>query len=95
LEEGLREISNGFIRTLIKTYLEEIDKEVIADKTGRKKRSIVVERRNDNSSVFTGYIYPVENVAGLESYEKYLCLWHRIWRIILWKHHMIRAAGML
>lgn len=88
LEDGLKDISNEFIRTLIKTYLEEIDNEVLADKAGRKKRGIVVERRDEKRSVFTnfgwvdfertyfkdkvnqGYVYPVDRVAGLESYER-------------------------
>ena len=55
LEEELKDISNEFIRSLIKTYFEEIDKEVLADKAGRKKRGIIVERRDEKRSVFTSF----------------------------------------
>ena len=55
LEEGLKEISDEFIRSTIKTYLEEIDKEVAKDKAGRKKRGLVVERRDENRNVFTRF----------------------------------------
>lgn len=55
LEEGLKELSDDFIRSMIKAYLEEIDKEVVADKVGRKKRGLVVERRDESRKVFTRF----------------------------------------
>lgn len=48
IETSLKEKTNVFILNMIKTYLEQLDQEIVKDKAGRRKKGIVVERRDDN-----------------------------------------------
>lgn len=58
LEDGLKELSNEFIRKMIKAYLEKVDQAVLEDKKGRKELGLAVERRADRRTVYTkaGYV---------------------------------------
>lgn len=55
METGLKQISDRFIRNIIKTYLEEIDHQIKADKKGRKQKGLVVERRDEERTVYTKF----------------------------------------
>jgi hypothetical protein len=55
MEKELKECSNKFLREVMKTYLEEIDRQIAADKAGRKEKGVVVERRNEARTVYTGF----------------------------------------
>lgn len=55
MEKGLKVSSDKFLREVMKTYLEEIDREIAADKVGRKQKGLVVERRNEERTVYTGF----------------------------------------
>lgn len=55
LEEGFKEISNNFLTEIMKVYLESIDECVAKDKAGRKKRGLVVERRNEERTIYTQF----------------------------------------
>jgi hypothetical protein len=55
LEEGFKEISEDFIRGTTKAYLEGIDEAVAEDKVGRRKRGLVVERRDEERSIYTRF----------------------------------------
>lgn len=75
------------VRGLLTACYEQKDAELLADKTGRKKAGLVVERRGDVRQVVTqlgvvsyhrtyyashsgGYCYPIDQVVGLESYQR-------------------------
>ena len=53
LETGLETITNDFILNMMKIYLENLDKEIKADKKWRKENGIVVERNNDKREIVT------------------------------------------
>ena len=55
LEEGIKEISEEFIKGMIKAYLEGIDEAIAEDKAGRRRRGLVVERRDEGRSIYTGF----------------------------------------
>ncbi len=55
MENGLKESSDKFIRDVIKTYLEETDRQIASDKIGRKQKGLVVERRNEERTVYTKF----------------------------------------
>jgi len=55
MEKGLKESSDKFLREMIKTYLEETDRQIIEDKAGRKQKGLVVERRNEERTVYTRF----------------------------------------
>jgi len=55
METGLKETSNRFIRNIIKAYLEETDRQITADKKGRKQRGLVVERKDEERTVYTRF----------------------------------------
>jgi len=88
LEEGFKEISDNFLTGIMKAYLEGIDECVVNDKASRRRRGLVVERRNEKRTIYTQfggmtyfrayyrdkrekeYVYPIDKVAGIESYER-------------------------
>jgi len=43
----------SFIREIVKAYLELVDEVILKDKTSRKQRGLVVERRDNKRSVYT------------------------------------------
>lgn len=55
MEKGLKENSDKFLRDIIKTYLEETDRQIAADKAGRRQKGLVVERRNEERTVYTRF----------------------------------------
>ena len=55
LETGLETITNDFILNMMKIYVENLDKEIKADKKWRRKNGIVVERNNDKREIFTKF----------------------------------------
>ena len=75
------------VRGLLTACYEQKDAELLADKAGRKRAGLVVERRGDARQVVTqlgvvtyhrtyyacregGYSYPIDDVVGLESYQR-------------------------
>ena len=55
LETGLETITNDFILNMMKIYVENLDKEIKADKKWRRKNGIVVERNSDKREIFTKF----------------------------------------
>ena len=55
MEKVLQGSSEKFLRELIKTYLEETDRQIAADKAGRKQKGYIVERRNQERTVYTKF----------------------------------------
>jgi hypothetical protein len=55
LETGLETITFDFIINMMKIYVENLDKEIKADKKWRRKNGIVVERNNDKREIFTKF----------------------------------------
>jgi len=55
MEKDLKESSDKFIREIMKTYLEQIDQQIAEDKSGRKQKGLVVERRNEERTVYTRF----------------------------------------
>ena len=55
LEERFKEISDNFLTGVIKAYLEAIDEAVVLDKAGRRERGLVVERRDEERTIFTRF----------------------------------------
>ena len=53
IKDKLSRITKAFIRELIKAYFELADEAILKDKTSRKERGLVVERREDKRSVYT------------------------------------------
>ena len=41
LEEGFKEISDDFVKGIMKAYLEGIDESIAKDKAGRRKRGLI------------------------------------------------------
>jgi len=55
IEKDLKGSSDKFLREVIKTYLEETDRQIVEDKAGRKRKGLVVERRNEERTVYTRF----------------------------------------
>ncbi|MHB8156094.1 MAG: ISLre2 family transposase [Desulfocucumaceae bacterium] len=55
MEKGLKESGDKFLREVIKTYLEETDRQIAEDKAGRRQKGLVVERRNEERTVYTRF----------------------------------------
>lgn len=55
MEKGLKESGDKFFREVIKTYLEETDRQISEDKAGRKQKGLIVERRNEDRTVYTRF----------------------------------------
>ena len=53
IKDKLSRIMKAFIRELIKAYFELANEAILKDKTSRKERGLVVERRSDKRSVYT------------------------------------------
>ena len=53
METTLKEYTDGFILEMMSTYLENLDKAIEADKSGRRQKGIVIERKNDKREIFT------------------------------------------
>lgn len=55
MEKGLKESSDKFLRDIIKTYLEETDRQIMEDKIGRKQKGLIVERRKEERTIYTKF----------------------------------------
>jgi hypothetical protein len=55
LETGIETITFDFILNMMKIYVENLDKEMKADKKWRRKNGIVVERNSDKREIFTKF----------------------------------------
>lgn len=55
IEEHLEKVSNEFIIEIIKAYFEILDKALIEDKQGRKRKGLVIERRGDKREIYTRF----------------------------------------
>lgn len=55
MEKGLKEKADGFIREMMKAYLELLDKAIVEDKAGRKSKGIVIERKANKREVYTKF----------------------------------------
>ncbi|WP_273701993.1 UPF0236 family protein [Acetomicrobium sp.] len=53
IEGEISWIMKAFIRELIKAYFELADKAILKDKTSRKEKGPVVERREDRKNLYT------------------------------------------
>ena len=53
IEAELSRIMKAFVRELIKAYIQIADEAILKDKSSRKERGLVVERRDDKRSVYT------------------------------------------
>jgi len=53
IEDELSRIMKAFIRELIKAYIQITDEAILKDKSSRKERGLLVERRDDKKSVYT------------------------------------------
>ena len=53
IEAELFRIMKAFIRELIEAYIQITDEAILKDKSSRKERGLVVERRDDKRSVYT------------------------------------------
>ena len=53
IKDEISRIMKAFIRELIKACFELADEAILNDKTSRKERGLVVERREDRRSVYT------------------------------------------
>jgi hypothetical protein len=53
METTLKEYTDSFILEMMSTYLENLDKAIEADKSGRRQKGIVIERKNDKREIFT------------------------------------------
>lgn len=53
MEKALKEKSNSFLLEMMAAYLESLDNTIVEDKAGRRKKGIVIERRNDKREIYT------------------------------------------
>jgi len=53
IEDELFRMTKAFIREIVKAYFELVDEAILKDKTSRKQRGLVVERREDRRSLYT------------------------------------------
>ena len=77
--------NKGFA-AFVTAYIEELDREILEDKKGRKEKGLVVQRREDPRQLLTlfgevnynrtyykkavGYEYPVDTLTGIDSYSR-------------------------
>lgn len=55
IEEYLEKASNEFILEMTKTYFDNLDKALVEDKAGRKRKGLVIERKCDKREVYTKF----------------------------------------
>lgn len=55
MEKGLKKSSDRFLLDMIKAYLEETDRQIAKDKARRKEEGLVVERRNEERTIYTRF----------------------------------------
>jgi len=55
METGLREETDCYLRKMIKTYLEGLDKAIAEDKVGRKKKGYVIEQKAIKREIYTQF----------------------------------------
>ncbi len=55
MELGLKDRADKFLKNMVKTYLEEIDRQIAEDKVGRKQKGLIVERRNEERTIYTRF----------------------------------------
>ena len=49
METTLKEITDRFILSIMTAYLASLDQAIVEDKAGRRKKGIVIERRDDKT----------------------------------------------
>lgn len=57
METSLKQKADQFIVEMIKVYFKGIDKAIEEDKAGRRKKGIVIERKEDDREVYTKFGY--------------------------------------
>lgn len=62
METALKKKSDAFLLDLIKTYLEQLNEAVLADRAGRRRQGIVVERHGDKREQYLSF--------GMLSFER-------------------------
>ena len=55
IETGLKAKTDNFILEMIKTYLECVDQSLVDDKSNRRKKGLVIERRADRREIYTQF----------------------------------------
>lgn len=55
MEKEMKENSDKFLRGIIKAYLEETDRQIAEDKASRRREGLVVERRDEERTVYTRF----------------------------------------
>lgn len=55
IETGLKAKTDNFILEMIKTYLECVDQALVDDKTNRREKGLVIERRSDKREIYTQF----------------------------------------
>lgn len=53
MEKDLKEKSSQFVLEIMKQYLTELDNAIVEDKVNRKKKGIVIERRDEKREIYT------------------------------------------
>ncbi len=53
METTLKKITDRFILSIIKAYLDSLDQAIVEDKAGRRKKGIVIEQRNVKREIYT------------------------------------------
>lgn len=55
IEINLKQKTDQFIMEMMQAYLEELDQAIIEDKAGRRRKGIVIERKEDNREIYTRF----------------------------------------
>lgn len=65
IEDHLKRVCNEFILEMVKTYFEILDKTLVEDKRGRKRKGLAIERKGDkrDARYTLGLVYL--NLRGL------------------------------
>ena len=52
IEDHLKRVCNEYILEMVKTYFEILDKTLVEDKQGRKRKGLVIERKGDKRETY-------------------------------------------
>jgi hypothetical protein len=52
IEDHLKRVCNEFILEMVKTYFEILDKTLVEDKRGRKRKGLAIERKGDKREIY-------------------------------------------
>ena len=55
IETGLKAKTNEFVLEMMKKYLECIDQSIVEDKSNRRKKGLVIERKSDKREIYTQF----------------------------------------